>query len=925
MKIAHRLLVGVLGICVLAAGGVGAVYYLLETRHERRRLELVGGMVADQVFGRLEARMREHREPLVPNSFGDRPLPQPVRRVFLVNSAGAVRVTSDASLQGRSLARRDAGCRECHGDATQSSVHLEGALRWARPLRTEATCRGCHAAAGAYLGCLVVDLDLTGYRKDVVTDIGAGFLLLLIMFVVIGWVTIVLARRWISRRLDALDAVMQRFEGGDYAALAEVSGRDEITKVETGFNRMAAALGSRQREKDFLLDQVRTANDELLLGEERIRHAYDIQRVLNDLLRLSLGEQPLDAVLQRSLDLVLGVPWLAVEAKGSIFIAEGRTLVMRAHRGLEPALLEICRRVDFGHCLCGRAAAERRLVHALDVGDDHDNRYEGMRPHGHSCVPILSGQEVVGVLNFYLSSGRGLSIEETTFLTAVANTLSGVIVRRAAEERLQVSEQRFRTLAEAANDTIFIVDRNLRIVFVNGTGARIFNATSEALIGKTIADLFPPEAVARMSGSIERVLATGEALYREDLFAFPGGDRWLGTTLVALPGGAADRSGVFGISRDITSQRQALAERERLIAELQQLVQVVSQSHQEWQSTFDGITDMVSILDGNSKFVKVNKAYAVYFGVHPRELIGRDFKEYSIGGHGPAAACLLSEPTRTGDTANQEILDPRTGRLFRISYFPFASTGGEIDRYVGLAEDVTIERARAQRLMTNERLAALGQMASGIAHEINNPLASIAGCAEALLGRIERDRIDPGLFREYLGIVHEEVFRCKKITTAMLSFVRQGSYELASVRPDEALERALELIGFQGRLRSVTVSRDFQPDVPVVKVSEGELRQVLLVVLTNALDALQDRGELRCAVSAANGMVVISIADTGPGIPLEVMSGIFTPFLTTKAAQGGTGLGLSIAKRIIDDFGGTITIDSKPGEGTTVLIALPAG
>jgi len=164
---------------------------------------------------------------------------------------------------------------------------------------------------------------------------------------------------------------------------------------------------------------------------------------------------------------------------------------MVAQHGLDPELLELCRCVRFGHCLCGRAAAERRLVHSPEVGDDHDNRPRGMLPHGHYCVPILSGQEVVGVLNLYLSAGHVSTIEEMTFLTAVANTLAGMISRRASEERLRASEQRFRTLAEAATDTIFIVDRERRLVFINGAGARLFDASPEALSGRNIVDLLP--------------------------------------------------------------------------------------------------------------------------------------------------------------------------------------------------------------------------------------------------------------------------------------------------------------------------------------------------------------------------------------------------------------------------------------------------
>jgi PAS domain S-box-containing protein len=370
--------------------------------------------------------------------------------------------------------------------------------------------------------------------------------------------------------------------------------------------------------------------------------------------------------------------------------------------------------------------------------------------------------------------------------------------------------------------------------------------------------------------------------------------------------------------------RQAQAERERLIADLQQLLQVVSHSHQEWQSTFDGITDMISILDADNRIVKVNRAYAEYFGAHPRDLVGRDCRAFCLAGHAGAGACPMMCGAQGAGVVTEEVPDPRTGRVFRVSIYPYAAGGGGVDRYVHLAEDVSVEREREQRLIMSERLAALGQMASGIAHEINNPLASIAGCAEALLGRLEQGRLEPGVFREYLGIVHEEVFRCKRITTAMLSFVRRGGAESPAVLPQEALERALELIGFQGRLRSVEVAREYLDGLPAVRVSEGEIRQVLLIVLTNALDAMHDAGTLRCGAAVTDAGVTLTISDSGPGLSPEALSKIFTPFFTTKADQGGTGLGLSIARRIVEDHGGSISIESQPGRGTTVGVTFPA-
>jgi signal transduction histidine kinase len=223
----------------------------------------------------------------------------------------------------------------------------------------------------------------------------------------------------------------------------------------------------------------------------------------------------------------------------------------------------------------------------------------------------------------------------------------------------------------------------------------------------------------------------------------------------------------------------------------------------------------------------------------------------------------------------------------------------------------------------SERLASLGQMASGIAHEINNPLAAIAGCAEGLLNRVEKDRYNPELFRNYLKIIEEEILRCKSITTSMLSFVRETTYEKKMVDIAEMLDKTLEIIGFQGRLKDVEVHNDYMAGLPLVHGSEGELRQVFLSVITNALDAMNDRGTLTIRTGTDGKAVFIKIGDSGPGIPPENINRIFDPFFTSKSAAGGTGLGLSIAGKIISNHKGKIDVVSRENEGAVFTITLP--
>jgi two-component system NtrC family sensor kinase len=231
---------------------------------------------------------------------------------------------------------------------------------------------------------------------------------------------------------------------------------------------------------------------------------------------------------------------------------------------------------------------------------------------------------------------------------------------------------------------------------------------------------------------------------------------------------------------------------------------------------------------------------------------------------------------------------------------------------------------REMRLIMSERLAALGQMSSGIAHEINNPLASIAGCAEGLLAKVKKTQFDPDLFESYLNIVLEEVGRCKGITTSMLSFVRKMSYEKTMINVNEAIDKTLEIIGFQGRLQDIELIRNYEDPVPAVYGSAGELRQVLLIIISNALDAMEEKGAITLATKGEDAFVVIRISDSGPGIPEEARSRIFDVFFTTKSERGGTGLGLSIARKIVENHNGRIEVMSEPGCGATFEIRLPA-
>jgi len=203
-------------------------------------------------------------------------------------------------------------------------------------------------------------------------------------------------------------------------------------------------------------------------AEEALLASFQIQSALNSLLEISLEPLTLTEQLEQTLDLLFSIPWIELESKGAIFLTEGTppVLVMKAQRGLSGPLTASCARVPFGHCLCGRAASTRQIVFTDGLDHQHDTHYDGMRPHGHYCVPIVSEQQLYGVLTLYVKEGHQKRPQEESFLAAVASVLAGVIRRRQAEESLRQSEERFELAIRGTDAGIWDWDlRTNRVYF----------------------------------------------------------------------------------------------------------------------------------------------------------------------------------------------------------------------------------------------------------------------------------------------------------------------------------------------------------------------------------------------------------------------------------------------------------------------------
>lgn len=243
-------------------------------------------------------------------------------------------------------------------------------------------------------------------------------------------------------------------------------------------------------------------------------------------------------------------------------------------------------------------------------------------------------------------------------------------------------------------------------------------------------------------------------------------------------------------------------------------------------------------------------------------------------------------------------------------------------------EEKTAELAAAQKQMVRaEKLAAVGHMAAGVAHEINNPLTGVITVAYLLKKKFPPDTREG----QDLDMIIEEARRCSGIVRGLLDFAREGEISRRPAEPNRLLDRALSLVENQALFHNIKVVRDYQSDLPRFQVDPDRIEQVLLNLVLNAAEVMEGGGTLSLSTREVKGeqgfdrAVRITVADTGPGIPDEILGRIFDPFFTTKEPGKGTGLGLAVSYGIVDEHGGKIVVRSEPGEGATFTVYLPTG
>ncbi len=322
-------------------------------------------------------------------------------------------------------------------------------------------------------------------------------------------------------------------------------------------------------------------------------------------------------------------------------------------------------------------------------------------------------------------------------------------------------------------------------------------------------------------------------------------------------------------------------------------------------------------MQGVSREEAIGKTIFEILHRQPSEMLRREFDEVFLTGRMQE---YQMESVASGEA-----------RTYRITKIPMRLGDGPVSHVITIGEDVTDWKEAQERFSQSEKLAAIGQLAAGVMHEINNPLATIAACAESLGYRID-DLVKSGVTlapetHDFLDIIDKEVVRCKQIVDGLLDFSRPKNARRERVDLNDVVERTLFLLKHHVRFKKLAVQTTLDPALGRVPQGNSEqLVQVLMALLINAMDAMGERGTVRIVTrqgpDATHG-AILEVIDTGHGIARAEFAKIFEPFYTTKEQGQGTGLGLSICYGIVQEHGGAIEVESALGHGSTFRVTLP--
>lgn len=540
--------------------------------------------------------------------------------------------------------------------------------------------------------------------------------------------------------------------------------------------------------------------------------------------------------------------------------------------------------------------------------------------HSAAVFPIRCGGQVCGTLGVCARERDFFQEAEIALLTEAASDMSfalDMLAFREEHARAEANAARLAAIVESTGDAVISETIDGIVTSWNPAATRLFGYTAEETVGRPMSEILPPsrltvaerEVLARVRSG-ERVPQIESVRRRKDGTTFP-----VTSTISPLFDPDGRVAGISCISRDLSESKRAeqVAERERRFAEL----------------LLETMPGTVVVHDERARVIRWNDTFARVTGYSPEEITKMDPLEFFVPSDRDAMSARIRSVFADGEASVEAAFASKDGGTH-----PYFFTGRRVELdgrtcLLGVGVDIAERKRTEAQLIVSDRMASVGLLAAGVAHEINNPLAAVIANLELAEQEIEalaeHTPISVDLSEE-LRDAREGAARVRTIVRDLKIFSRTERDDTGPVDAEQVIESTLRLARNELRHRA-RLERVFG-EVPRVRANESRLGQVLLNLVVNAAQAIPEgdyeKNLVRIETAVGSkGMVTISVTDTGSGIAPEIRERLFTPFLTTKPVGVGTGLGLSICHRIVSGFGGSIDFTTETGVGSTFRVHLP--
>ena len=495
-------------------------------------------------------------------------------------------------------------------------------------------------------------------------------------------------------------------------------------------------------------------------------------------------------------------------------------------------------------------------------------------------------------------------IKRPGYLEIVPKALQKAIEKGNLARKLARSELRYQTLMEMASDAIFVEESETgNLLEVNAEAEELTRRSREELLSITSLELYEENDRQKIRKLYEKVMKKGNGSLTDIRMVRKNGKAVM-VDVSASVVDFLDKKVIQSIVRDVTEKKK--------------MEQQLLLSQRRLQSAFNGITDILTVVDNDLNIVIANKELAQKCDCTPDELIGRKCYQVIFNRDKPCEDC----PTReTFDSSKRHFIEKERGEvIYYIWSYPMAGLDGTPEYVVEHIKDVTEQRYLEQRLIQSEKLATIGLLSSGIAHELRNPLNVIESARyyleESLPGNKE--------LLAKIDMIKRNIHRASGIINNLLEFSRRSDHDREEVDIRKLVESTVALLDKELSLRKIELEVDI-PETPKIVCNLDSLKQVFLNIIINAVQAMPDGGRLqiRSKMPYDRSFFDVDFLDTGFGIPKENLSHVFSPFFTTKEVGEGTGLGLYISHSILKREGGDILVQSEEGVGSTFTVRLP--